>query len=179
MKIYRGTLIMALSILAVPALFRAQEAGQEKAKPPLPNYFELTPRIGTGGQPDEAGVKQLADKGYQSIINIRASDESVDLAAEEKQAVGLGLHYYMIPFNGRQPSEGQALAFDRLMSALKEEKVFIHCGSGTRVGSLMMIYLALEEGMPVEKAEQEAKKVGLRAPQLLDFARQVIARHQK
>jgi protein tyrosine phosphatase (PTP) superfamily phosphohydrolase (DUF442 family) len=57
--------------------------------------------------------------------------------------------------------------------------VFVHCGSGNRVGSLMMIYFALEEGMTVEKAEQEARKIGLRGADLLDFAKQVIGRRKK
>jgi hypothetical protein len=42
-----------------------------------------------------------------------------------------------------------------------------------------MIYFALEEGMPIDKAEQEAKKAGLRSPQLLEFSKQVIGRRKK
>jgi hypothetical protein len=33
--------------------------------------------------------------------------------------------------------------------------------------------------MPADKAEQEAKKVGLRAADLLEFSKQVIGRHKK
>jgi uncharacterized protein (TIGR01244 family) len=171
----------AALLLAVSAVLRAQAqpAGQEQQKPSLPNYVELSSRIGTGGQPTDAGMKQLAEKGYKSIINLRTSGEGVDLAAEERQAMQLGLRYYMVPFNAKEPSEEQALAFCALMSALKENKVFVHCGSGVRVASLMMIYLVLEEGMPPDKAEQEARKVGLRSPDLLEFAKQVIGRHQR
>ena len=124
-------------------------------------------------------MKLIAEKGYKIIINIRSSSETFDIAAEEKQALQLGLRYYMIPFVATEPSEEQALAFDALLSALKDNKVFVHCGSGNRVGSLMMIYLALEEGMAPDKAEQEARKIGLRAPNLLDFANRVIAGHKK
>jgi uncharacterized protein (TIGR01244 family) len=172
--------LAALLLAASAALHaQAQPAGQEQEKPSLPNYVELSSRIGTGGQPTDAGMKQLAEKGYKSIINLRASGEGVDLAAEERQAMQLGLRYYMVPFNAKEPSEEQALAFSALMSALKENKVFVHCGSGNRAGSLMMIYLALEEGIPPDKAEQEARKAGLRSPDLLEFAKQVIGRHQK
>ena len=174
---YRFPAILALA-LAASAVMRAQ-APQEKPKTPLPNYVELSPHIGTGGQPDETGLKQLAEKGYQAIINLRTSGEGVDLAAEEKLAMQYGLRYFMVPFNPREPSEAQALAFNALMSALKEDKVFVHCTAGVRVGSFMMIYLVLEQGMPREQAEQEARKVGLRTPALLDFANQVIDRHKK
>jgi protein tyrosine phosphatase (PTP) superfamily phosphohydrolase (DUF442 family) len=170
--------LMALILLIMPAALHAQalEKPQEKPKPPLPNYVELSSHIGTGGQPDPTGLQQLAEKGYQSIINIRTSGEEFDLVGEEKQALQLGLRYYVVPFGGQ---EGQALAFNTLLSALKGEKVFIHCGSGNRVGALLMVYFALEEGMPVDKAEQEARKAGLRSTQLLEFSKQVIDSHKK
>ena len=173
--------LAALVLLMIPAALRGRgpEGSQEKPKPPLPNYVELSSLIGTGGQPDQAGIKQLVEKGYKTIINIRTSSEEFDLAGEEKLALQLGLRYYMVPFGGQDPQEEQALAFNTLLSALKGEKVFIHCGSGNRVGSLLMIYFALEEGMAIDKAEQEAKKAGLRSPQLLEFAKQVIGRRKK
>jgi uncharacterized protein (TIGR01244 family) len=173
--------LAAFVLLSMPAVLQSQalEKGQDKPKPPLPNYVELSSLIGTGGQPDQTGMKQLAEKGYKTIINVRTSSEEFDLAGEEKQALQLGLRYYMVPFSGQELQEEQALAFNTLLSALKGEKVFIHCGSGNRVGSLMMIYFALEEGMPMDKAEQEAKKAGLRNAQLLEFSKQVIGRRKK
>jgi uncharacterized protein (TIGR01244 family) len=173
--------LAAFVLLNMAAALQAQapEKSQEKPKPPLPNYVELSARIGTGGQPDQTGIKQLVEKGYKTIINIRTLSEEADLAGEEKLALQLGLRYYMVPFGGQEPQEEQALAFNTLLSALKEEKVFIHCGSGNRVGSLLMIYFTLEEGMPMDKAEQEAKKAGLRNPQLLEFSKQVIGRRKK
>jgi uncharacterized protein (TIGR01244 family) len=168
-------------ILCVHAVMRAQipQAAQEADKPAITNFVELSARIGTGGQPTAEGLKLLAEKGYKAVVNIRTSSEQVDLAAEEKQAMQLGLRYFMVPFMPKEPNEEQAMAFNALMAALKDTKVFVHCGSGNRVGSLMMIYFALEEGMTVEKAEQEARKIGLRGADLLDFAKQVIGRRKK
>jgi len=170
--------LITLILLMMPAamLSQAPEKPQEQAKPPLPNYVELSAGLGTGGQPDETGLKQLAEKGYRTIINIRTSGEEYDRVGEEKQAIQLGLRYYVVPFSSQ---EGQALAFNTLLSAVKGDKVFVHCGSGNRVGALMMIYFALEEGMPADKAEEAAKKAGLRSPQLLEFAKQVIGNHKK
>jgi uncharacterized protein (TIGR01244 family) len=176
-----GISVIFCLLVVLPGALRAQTqaAAPEKTRPALPNYVELTPRIGTGGQPGEGGLKQLAEKGYQYVVNIRASSEEADFAAEEKQAMDLGLRYYMVPFSAREPSEGQALAFVALMAALKDSKVFIHCGSGNRVGGLLMVYFAVQEGMPPEMAEAEAKKAGLRSTDLLEFARRVIARQRK
>jgi uncharacterized protein (TIGR01244 family) len=173
--------MLGIMILAATALLQAQAlpAGQDVAKPAIVNYVEFSPGIGTGGQPTEEGLKELAAKGYKSIINIRSASEQFDVAGEERLALQLGMRYYMIPFAAKETSEEQALAFNALMSALKDTKVFVHCGSGNRVGSLMMIHLVLDEGMPGDKAEQEAKKIGLRSAELLDFAKRVIASHKK
>jgi hypothetical protein len=43
-----------------------------------------------------------------------------------------------------------------------------------------MIRRVLRDGWPVEKAEEEATKVGLvNAPHLVDFAKNYIEKHQK
>jgi protein tyrosine phosphatase (PTP) superfamily phosphohydrolase (DUF442 family) len=181
MKNIRSAFTGLLFLVLIPAGLCAQAApqAQEKPRPPLPNYVELTAKIGTGGQPGEGGLSQLTEKGYTAIINIRAFDEEYDQVGEEKQARQLGLRYYVVPFVAKQPGEPQALAFNTLLSALKDVKVFVHCGSGNRVGSLMMIYLVLEEGMPLDKAELEARRAGLRSADLLEFSKQVISRHKK
>ncbi len=173
--------IVAIMLLMTArlSLAQVQPAVQDTAKSAIVNYFELSPRVGTGGQPTEEGLKQLAAKGYKSVINIRSVGEPFDVAGEEKQALQLGLRYYTVPFMAKEPNVEQALAFDALMSALKDTKVFVHCASGNRVGSLMMIYLTLVEGMPADKAEQEARKIGLRGTDLVDFARRVIADQKK
>jgi uncharacterized protein (TIGR01244 family) len=181
----RMVTIILLCICFVPVAVQAKPFQSATVPPqrqpgsPLPNYVELTSKVGTGGQPGEGGLNQLAKKGYKVVVNVRASDEEFDRVGEENLAMQLGLRYYVVPFLAREPSEQQALAFNALMSALKGNKVFVHCGSGNRAGSLMMIYLALEEGMSEDKAEQEARKIGLRSADLVEFSKQVIGKHRK
>ncbi len=170
--------LISLAPVLIILHISARSATQELTPPPLPNFVELTTGIGTGGQPTDAGLRQVAEKGYKAVINLRSSSEQFDQTGEEKLALQLGLRYFVVPFAAGEPSETQALAFATLLSALKQDKVFIHCASGNRVGSLLMIYFALNENMTPEKAEQEARKAGLRSPGLVEFARQVIA-HQK
>jgi protein tyrosine phosphatase (PTP) superfamily phosphohydrolase (DUF442 family) len=140
--------------------------------------MEVRPNIGTGGQPTEAGLRILADKGYRSIVNFRTAEEMAAIPYEEKLAAELGLKYFSIPFRGQEPKEIQAAAFNQLMDALKDEKVFVHCTIASRVGAMMMIRLALREGMDTQKAEAEATKIGLRSDALRQFAREVIERQR-
>ena len=148
-------------------------------QPPLPRYLELTSLVGTGAQPTEAGIRLLAEKGYKSIINFRTSEEMAKFPYEEKLAAELGMKYFSVPVFGREPKESQAMAFLKLMDALKDEKVFVHCAAANRVGAFMMIQRALQDGVDVKKAEEEGEKVGMRSENLRQFAREMIEKHKK
>jgi protein tyrosine phosphatase (PTP) superfamily phosphohydrolase (DUF442 family) len=185
MKILRITLtvlILAFFLSTIVSLQAQQGApaapGQEKPKIPLPNYVELIPLIGTGGQPTDAGLKELVGKGYKAVLNIRTNDEEYDKVAEGKLVTQLGLQYIIIPFALADASEAQALAFHELMGALKDTKTFVHCASGNRVGGMIMIHQVLN-GMDPEKAEQEARKAGMRSAAVLEYAKKVIASNKK
>jgi protein tyrosine phosphatase (PTP) superfamily phosphohydrolase (DUF442 family) len=154
---------------------RAQEAAKDKPLD-LPGYLEVTSRIGTGGQPTGAGFRLLAEKEYRAVINLRTADEGVDLAAEAKTASDLGLKYYNIPVVGKDPHREQVEDFMKLMEDLKQEKVFVHCTTANRVGSFMLIYRVLRDGIAREQAEEEARRIGLRSEILLKFARDFISR---
>jgi protein tyrosine phosphatase (PTP) superfamily phosphohydrolase (DUF442 family) len=177
--------IYALSCLALlPLTVPAQEAGEHQSSD-LPYYLELTPMIGTGGQPSNAGFRLLADKGYRAVINLRTADEKlnpasedkVNLEAEGKAVTNLGMKYISIPVSGKQPGDEQAAAFLKVMEEFKQDKVFVHCATGNRVGSLVLIKRVLQDGIGQEKGEEEARKAGLRSEVLLKFARDYIS-HQ-
>ncbi len=151
---------------------------QEPAPAPeLPKYLEVTPLLGTGGQPTDAGLKSLRDKGYQAVVNLRTPQEKVDLVAEEKLVRELGLRYYSVPLVGTAPEEQSAFEFMRVMDELKGQKVFVHCAAANRVGSVVMIERVLRDGLTVEKAEQEATRIGLYTEVLRKFARAFVQKH--
>lgn len=163
---------------SLPAMAQQPQAPAEE-QPPLPRYLELTPRVGTGAQPTEAGIRLLAEKGYKSIINIRTSEEMAKLPFEEKLAAELGIKYFNIPVFGREPKESQALAFLQLMEALKEEKVFVHCAAANRAGAFVMIQRALQDGVDPVTAEAEGVKIGMQSENLRQFAREMIKKHRQ
>ena len=98
----------------------------------------------------------------------------MDLTAEEKFARSLGLlsrcPWWITP-------KGGALEFLRVMDELKGEKVFVHCATANRVGSVVMIQRVLRDGLTLEKAEEEAARIGLRTDVLRSFAREFIQKH--
>jgi hypothetical protein len=47
--------------------------------------------------------------------------------------------------------------------------VFVHCGSGSRVGGALLPHLMLEHGLSEEDAVAQAMRVGLRSADLLEW----------
>lgn len=136
----------------------------------LPRYLEVTPFIATGGQMTNGGITQLAEKGYSAIINLRAAGEGADLEAEQKAVQAAGMEYYAVPLSGQDPDPGQADKFLDLMKSLGGKRVFVHCATANRVGSLMLIKRVLQDGMYIDDAVAEAVKIGLRSDTLKQFA---------
>jgi hypothetical protein len=56
--------------------------------------------------------------------------------------------------------------------------VYIHCATANRVGAVWLIKRVLADGWDVEKATAEAERIGLRSPQLKQFALDYIAARQ-
>src|SRR6266536_1538113 len=135
----------------------------------IPRYLEVTPSVGTGGQPSENGLRTLASRGYQAVINLCTAQEGADLAGEEKLVKEIGLQYFNIPLPISAPRDDQALEFLNLMERLKGRRVFVHCASANRVGAVMMIQRVLKDGLPPDKAQEEANQIGLRSDILREF----------
>jgi protein tyrosine phosphatase (PTP) superfamily phosphohydrolase (DUF442 family) len=109
------------------------------------------------------------------VLNLRTPGEH--RAEEEQEAVRkAGLKYFNIPFVFNAPTDAQADEFLRLTDDPANRPMFIHCTAAVRVGAFWMIRRVLRDGMPLEAALDEARKVGLvNAPHLEEFARKYIA----
>jgi protein tyrosine phosphatase (PTP) superfamily phosphohydrolase (DUF442 family) len=135
--------------------------------------------LGSGGQPTDEGFRQLAQKGYQAVINFRTpAEDGVDLAAEERLVAGLGMQYFGIPISQKEMQEEKALRFLKIMDDLKGQKVFLHCASGVRAGTFVFLDLVLREGIEETSAEETAARAGLTSETWRKFARSVVE-HQK
>jgi uncharacterized protein (TIGR01244 family) len=166
-----SSLILALLLVQAPAA--AQEA------PPIRNFLKVTPDFCTGGQPRVQHFAQLKADGVRAVLNLRQPTEH--RADEERDAVEqAGLKYFNVPVNFREPSAAAVDEFLRLTDDPANRPMFIHCTGAVRVGALWMIRRVLRDGMTVDAALEEARKVGLvEAPHLEEFAREYIRTHRK
>jgi uncharacterized protein (TIGR01244 family) len=155
----------------------ALAAGQDL--PPIRNFLRIDKQFCTGGQPRLEHLSKLKADGVRAIINLRQPGEH-RAGEEEAMARELGLRYFNIPVNYREPKEEQVTEFLKLTDDAQNRPVFIHCTAAIRVGAFWMIRRVLRDGWSLEAAEEEATKVGLReAPHLVEFARNYIEKHRK
>ena len=171
MKKMLATLVLpALAFVAV-SLAGEGVAGIDKS-------YRVDERVSTGGQPTLAQLASLKDLGFRTVINLREPEE-FDAAGEAAAAKDLGLAYLTIPVKTADPKSEQVDAF---LDATRDPgvyPVFLHCGSGNRVGAFWMIRRVLVDRWSLYDAEQEARQIGLKSPNLREFALVEIANRQK
>ncbi|HEV7682439.1 MAG TPA: protein tyrosine phosphatase family protein [Pyrinomonadaceae bacterium] len=159
-------------LLAIPL------AAQQEV-PPIRNFLRVNDQFCTGGQPRLEHLQQLKDQGVKAIINLRPPGEH-RAAEEEAKAKELGLRYFNIPVVFSEPKDEQAAEFLKITDDPANRPAFIHCASAIRVGAFWMIRRVLRDNWSLEKAEAEAKKVGLTEnPHLNEFARNYIEQQRK
>jgi uncharacterized protein (TIGR01244 family) len=165
-----------VAALFLPGILAAQSTPPQEY-PSIRNFLRVNEKIYTGGQPSLEDLEKLKAEGVKAIINLR---QPAEYAAEEAaRATELGLRYFNIPVNGRDPKDEQVEEFLKIANNTNNRPLFIHCGSANRVGAFWMIRRVLVEGWTVEKAEEEATRIGLHTTVMREFARAYIERHQK
>jgi uncharacterized protein (TIGR01244 family) len=113
------------------------------------------------------------------VLNLRQPSEH--RAEDERAAVEkAGLKYFNIPVEYRNPTDAQVDEFLKITDDPANRPMFIHCTAAIRVGAFWMIRRAMRDGLTVDAALEEGKKVGLaNAPHLEEFARRYIETHRR
>lgn len=98
---------------------------------------------------------------------------------EETAIKEAGMTFIKIPF--RKPESLTDEVFDKIRELLrdKSETTLFHCGSANRVGGVWLPFRVLDEGVDLEQALSEAKKIGLRTPFIEEKAIAYIKRKQQ
>ncbi|HET8833510.1 MAG TPA: sulfur transferase domain-containing protein [Gemmatimonadales bacterium] len=143
----------------------------------VPNACQLLPTVVTGGQPTAANLEAFKAAGGQVVLDLRDPMEPrpFDEAAEARAA---GLEYLAVPVT---PGTMTDATLDRILGVLRqagERTVFVHCGSGNRVGGAMLASLILDHGFEEEDAVDQAMRVGLRNADLMEWGLDYARRHR-
>lgn len=160
------------------ALFTASAVLAGSGSSEIEKFFRVNEQVCTGAQPTREQLASLKADGVRGIINLREPEEH-NIEEEATLAKNLGLLYVSIPVKTTAPKDEQVEAFLEATHDPNIFPLFIHCGSGNRVGAFWMIRRVLVDGWTPERAEGEAKQIGMKSPNLHDFALDYIHRHAK
>ncbi|GAX62029.1 hypothetical protein SCALIN_C28_0231 [Candidatus Scalindua japonica] len=144
----------------------------------LPNRHVPFDSVLTGGQPTLDQLKQAAETGFKTAVNLRTDKELPDPDQEKAWVEGVGMKYIHIPIavtEGFTPQN--AKIFADVLSKPENYPLIVHCKSGERVGAMF----ALKAFHIDEKEVEEALLIGERAGliKLASVVRQILERYKK
>ncbi|MBD2075755.1 phosphatase [Phormidium sp. FACHB-592] len=130
----------------------------------------MSDEFSAGGQPTPVDLKQLADQGFKSVVNLRSSNEVGALVDEQQQAENVGLQYVNVPL---QPTEANADLTAAVLAAVEllPTPVFFHCGAGGRASAAALITFATQQKLSRKAVLEKAATLGINPeqPQLQQF----------
>jgi protein tyrosine phosphatase (PTP) superfamily phosphohydrolase (DUF442 family) len=144
----------------------------------VPNANEPIPGLVTGGQPLARNLVALKQAGCALVLDSRDPMEPRPIAEPEEVAAA-DLEYVCVPM-GHSRGEDATLAKirDVLRANVGKRKMFYHCASGNRVGASVIPYLMLDQGFAEEDAVNAAMRMGMRNPELMEWALEYVRKHQ-
>ena len=163
-----------LGLFVAAAILAARPEGADA----IERFYRVNERVATGAQPTVSQIADLEREGFRTIVNLREPSE-YDSAAEEAAAREHGVRYVSIPVKTADPKVEQLDAFLNATADPTIYPAFLHCGSGNRVGAFWMVRRVLIDGWSVPDAEKEAVQIGMKSPNLREFALDYIQRHAK
>jgi uncharacterized protein (TIGR01244 family) len=174
-----------VSAFAAACIFTALTVGwtaaQTTADAPAgtSHYTRVSTTVACGGATTPAAYPALKSEGFAAVINLRLPTEpGADIEGARTAAEAAGLKYIHIPMDGRNL---QPQVLDTFLAAVKDpanSPVYIHCATANRVGAVWLVKRVLVDGWDIEKATAEAEKIGLKSPQLKQFALDYISTHK-
>ena len=113
----------------------------------IKNYIQMLPNIATSGQPTEEQFKKISQAGYRAVVNLAMPDHRDSINNEGQLVTELGMDYFHIPVPFDNPTNEHVRLFCKIMHALRDEKIWVHCIMNYRVAVFMFHYLSKVAGL--------------------------------
>ncbi len=119
------------------------------------NFYRLSERVGTAGQPTAEQFADVKSAGYEVVINLLPETSGSALRDEREIIAQLGLEYVAIPVIWTEPTLGDLEWFFEVMQEHAGRPVFVHCAANCRASTFLFLYRVVQQGMAVEEAQQD------------------------
>jgi uncharacterized protein (TIGR01244 family) len=146
------------------------------------NFVQVTENLGTSGQPSAEQFQEIANEGYQIVINLAPSDVSQAIPNEAEIVRAAGMEYQQIPVVWKNPILDDWDAFVKAMEANKDKKVYVHCQANMRVSAFVMLYRHIKLELDLEEAQASMRTIWdpeAGHPAWVDFIEDVITKEKQ
>lgn len=121
---------------------------------------KINDELTIAGQVTPEQLRQVAQEGFKSVLNLRSPDEEGFLSNEQQQAEALGLYYVNIPVKFEAIND--EIAARVLMQTNKLPKpTLVHCDSAMRAAAIVLMHIATRQGATLRQAFKQAEQLGL------------------
>lgn len=149
----------------------------------MPNKMKINDQVTVGPQPSVEEIAQLSQEGFQTVVNFRTEGEDeqpLSPAAEGEKVESAGMKYLNIPVSMDSMSPKQVDQFRSQFTDLPKP-VFAHCKSGKRAGAMVMMHMAVEQGMSGDQTLQKAEEMGFECDkeELRTFVKNYVDSHSQ
>ncbi|MCA8057399.1 MULTISPECIES: fused DSP-PTPase phosphatase/NAD kinase-like protein [Burkholderia cepacia complex] len=125
------------------------------------NLKHASPDVMVGGQPSLQDLSEAKDQGIRAVLNLRPESEQQDFN-ERAEVERLGMRYLTLAIaDAGDLTKAAAIELDTLIHDPENRPIWVHCGSGNRVGALFALRAACLEGMSLEAAIEVGRQHGL------------------
>jgi len=139
----------------------------------ITNYYQMTDRVATSGQPTISQFSDIAAAGANVVINLAMPDGDNAMADEGSVVSRLGMTYIHIPVPWEAPGLTHLNQFIAVMKATEPAKVWVHCVVNARVSAFNYHYLKSCLGLP--EAECRSPLLDKWEPQMDSIWQQFLA----
>jgi protein tyrosine phosphatase (PTP) superfamily phosphohydrolase (DUF442 family) len=125
----------------------------------IPNYYLVSDRLASSGQPTREQFQNIANAGYEVIINLALPTSKGALPDEGAIATGLGMIYLHLPVLWESPTQSDVQLFFALMNAVNGRKVWVHCAMNMRASCFLYLYRKYVQKLPEEEARYPMSEI--------------------
>lgn len=137
-------------------------------------------RCGTiwiSGQPTKADFALLKEQGITCVVTFRTDGEiewdEADVVAKQ------GMEFKKIPYGSTDSLTKEVYAQTReILRTQVSKPILLHCGAAPRVLAVWLAYRVLDQQVPLQQAQEEAEKMGLRSKALMEKTLEYIRDEQ-
>jgi protein tyrosine phosphatase (PTP) superfamily phosphohydrolase (DUF442 family) len=94
----------------------------------------------TSGMPRPEHFAEIAQAGYKTVINLALPTSDHALPNQSDLVTRAGMRFVHIPVNFEAPLRRDYELFERILNAIRDEPVFIHCAANMRVSTFVYLY---------------------------------------